>query len=1638
MRRSVLALLAVLLFAVAAFGDTIIDTVAGGGPNNLPAVSASLNNPRAVATDAAGNLYIASPAQSRVFRVTSAGQLTVFAGNGDSGSSGDGGPATQATLGCPRGVALDAAGNLYIADECNSVVRKVSGGVISTVAGNGSMGSDGDGGPAIDASLGCPFGLAVDGAGSLYIADRCQERVRKVTAGIITTFAGNGTTGSGGDGGPAANAALSNPMGVAVDGAGNVYIADHDNYRIRKVTAGAISTFAGNGSSTPSGDGGAATAAGIGCAAAVAVDAGGSVFLVNNCDNLVRKVSGGNITAFAGDGILTFAGDGGPATAASLACPAGAAADAVGNVFIADMCNNRVRKVTLGIINTFAGNGTVAFSGDGGLAVNASLSSPTGAAVDAAGNLYIADQANAVIRKVSGGVITTVAGNGSFTFGGDGGPALNAGINPLAVVVDGAGNLYIADQSNNRVRKVTLAGVISTFAGNGTTVFGGDDGPATAAGISCPSGLALDTAGDLFIADRCHNRVREVTPDGTIHTVAGNGTSGSSGDGSPAINASLGCPFGLAVDSSGSLFIVDECQQNVRQVTPDGIIHTFAGTGVPGYTGDGGPATGATLSFPFGVAVDAAGDVFIADSSNNVIRKVAPGGAISTFAGNGNFSFSGDGGPATAATLACPFGVALDAAGNLFISDQCNNRIRRVSGSGSVVVIPVVLTSNPSPSTFGQMVTFTATVTPATATGTAEFFDGTTSLGTASLAAGSASLSTASLVAGAHSITAAYSGDVTFSGGASTPFGQVVNKATPVFSNLSSPAIPVGTASTTLSGTIGLGSLVPTGAVSITLNGATQSANIQNDGSFSASFGTGSLAVAGSPYAITYTYGGDANFTSASDSSKNLTVTPASTSITVTAPTVTYNAAGSVTVAVSSAGGVPTGSVALSVDGGAASSLPLSAGSATFSISSPSAGDHSLGAAYAAQGNFAASSATATLHVNKASTSTAVASSANPSAFGQSVTLTASVTSGSGSPSGSVQFFDGTTMLGTGGLSAGSATLALNNLAVGSHSITARYLGDANFDVSAAAALSQAVSKAATSTALASSVLSPTVGQPVTFTATVSTLCPPAVGVPTGTVQFSIDGSPAGGAVALAGGTAAMTTSSMTPGQHTIAATYTGDGNFNGSTSPGLSRTVSSAYTGTSLAASSNPSIFGGKVTFTATVSAGGAGPVTGTVQFSIDGSPFGAPVALAGGAASFSTSSLAAGSHTITGAYSGNANYPAGKGTLSQSVKPAPTASTVTVTPKTQQYSDLVSFTATLNPAIVNGLAPAQSVTFLVGTQTMGTAALAVVNGVLTAKLSNIPLLEPTPFGAAPTRQMAPDKHTVTAVFSGINPNFAVGNPQTSLTITPDDARVNYTGARSASTATSQSGNATVTLSVTVRDTSDVAGAAHDKTPGDIRNATVTFIDRNTNTPIATVPVGLVSAGDTETGTATYEWPVNIGKASSASFKVGVVVGGYYTRDNAGHSIAITVSRPSDEWVTGNGTLLLKNSAGAAAGGAGSSASFSFNAKFTSDGKKFQGSFQTTVHNGGRTYQIPSSSIGSLAAGNDAATFDGTATIEDITNPKSPVTLDGNAVFQINMTGKTLGITVWKQTGGLWFSSDWDGKKTVPLQPTSGSLTIH
>jgi sugar lactone lactonase YvrE len=652
-------------------------------------------------------------------------------------------------LGFPTSVVLDGAGNVYVTDlYSNRVFKMATTGNVTVVAGNGARGgiSGGNGGPAISASLSYLTGVAVDSSGNIFIAERSNCRIRKVSAqtGNISTVAGTGTCFYFGDGVPATSAALNDPSGVAVDGSGNLFIADTWNCLVREVSAstGVISTLAG----TPpdptgllhcgySGDGGPAISAKVGFSNGVAVDGSGTVFIADPSSCVIRRISTstGIISTVAGTGSCGYSGDGGPGTSATVNAPNGVAVDHSGNVFIADTSNCVIRKVASsnGQIVTVAGDFSVGcgYSGDGGLATSAQINQPYGVAVDSSGNFFIADYKNSVIREVSSSTasISTFAGvtvpdpnlNGHLiglpALSGDGYLATDGELGFLndtpygaGMATDSSGNVYIADTANNAIRKISAAtGIMTTVAGNGLIGHSGDGGPATQAELFYPRDVAVDSAGNIYIMDSGNCVVRKITAStGVISTVAGTLPDNSggfnncdfSGDGGPATSAQL-YPIdllipagGIAVDRSGNIFIADTGNGVIRAVSAStGIITTVAGIPLSLFvgTGDGGPATSATLFAPYGVAVDRSGNIFIADTDDYAIREVmAVNGNIFTIAGNIALGqgFSGDGGPAGSAQLRNVFGgLFLDSAGNLFIPDPANCLIRRVSGSTGII-----------------------------------------------------------------------------------------------------------------------------------------------------------------------------------------------------------------------------------------------------------------------------------------------------------------------------------------------------------------------------------------------------------------------------------------------------------------------------------------------------------------------------------------------------------------------------------------------------------------------------------------------------------------------------------------------------------------------------------------------------------------------------------------------------------------------------------------------------------------------------------------------------------------------------------------------------------------------------------------
>lgn len=405
--------------------------------------------------------------------------------------------------------------------------------------------------------------------------------------------------------------------------------------------------------------------------------------------------------------------------------------------------------------------------------------------------------------------------------------------------------------------------------------------------------------------------------------------------------------------------------------------------------------------------------------------------------------------------------------------------------------------------------------------------------------------------------------------------------------------------------------------------------------------------------------------------------------------------------------------------------------------------------------------------------------------------------------------------------------------------------------------------------------------------------------------------------------------------------------------------------------------------------------------------------------------------------------------------VTPRTTTGTVTISPNPQQYSDTVNFQVTLSNAVKCGQQAATSVTIFVGTQNMGTIPLVINGSSLEATLASIPLLEPTPFGTAPTGNMSPGIHTVTAVFNGANTNFGVTDATAPLTINPEDARAYYTGACFAGTQSVNSYNAIVTLSATFKDITAVVGdPAWDPYAGDLRNATISFINRDNNTIIAAnVPFGLVNPSDPTIAVATYNWNVTI-SGNSQTFTVGIIIGGYYTRNSSADNTILTVSLPAADFVTGGGYLVLSSAAGIKAGDVGSKNNFGFNAKYNRRGNTLQGNVNSIVRkteiDGLHIYQIKcnnltSISVQSSGTGTGKATINGRANIQDITNPLAPIGIDNDGSLQIKLTDSgqpgtydSIAITIWNRNGGLWYASKWNTTRTIEQVLGGGNLSVN
>jgi gliding motility-associated-like protein len=717
-----------------------VSTLAGSGAVGSAdgtGVAASFKNPSGIAIDGAGNLYVTDGGNNMIRMITPAGVVTTFAGSTLSGSID--GTGAAAKFKSPRGIAINGAGDFYVADYGNNQIRKITAaGVVTTLAGSGAPGSLN--GTGLAATFNSPIALATDAAGNIYVADYAGNQVREVTpAGVVTTLAGSGVAGSAN--GTGAAATFKNPFGITVDNAGNVYVADRGNSLIRKITAaGVVSTLAGSGVTGSAN--GTGIAAQLNDPRGITTDASGNLYVADYGGHQIRKIllSGYAINTILPGG-LSFNSTTGiiSGTAGAVSPPINyqvtaynGSGSSTANVNIKislplipapnityTTSNNYTSGVALNLspvnsggavpatiysqVATLAGSG--ASGSANGAGTVATFVNPLGMATDASGNIYVADFTANLIRKITpAGAVSTLAGSGAVGSANGTGAAASFK-NPSGIAIDGAGNVYVADGGNNMIRMITPAGVVTTFAGS--TSSGTTNGTGAAAKFQVPRGIAIDGVGDFYVADYGNNQIRKITAAGVVTTLAGSGALGSlNGTG---LAATFNSPFALATDAGGNVYVADYAGNQVRKITPAGVVTTLAGSGAAGSVNGTGAA--AMFKSPFGIAVDNAGNIYVADRGNSLLRKVTAAGVVTTFAGSGvSGSANGIG---AAAQFNDPRGITTDLSGNIYVADFGGHQVRKIALTGYTITtsLPAGLTFN---GTTGAISGIPTAATPAT------------------------------------------------------------------------------------------------------------------------------------------------------------------------------------------------------------------------------------------------------------------------------------------------------------------------------------------------------------------------------------------------------------------------------------------------------------------------------------------------------------------------------------------------------------------------------------------------------------------------------------------------------------------------------------------------------------------------------------------------------------------------------------------------------------------------------------------------------------------------------------------------------------------------------------------------------------
>ncbi|HEY4008765.1 MAG TPA: Ig-like domain repeat protein, partial [Acidobacteriaceae bacterium] len=1109
-------------------------------------------------------------------------------------------------------------------------------GVINTIAGNQfwtySPGNENY--PANASSLYLPYGIVVDPSGRIFISDTLNGRVRIVdTSGKISTIAGDGTFGYSGDGGPATSAEVNEPSGLAIDGAGNIYFADSGNDVIRRIDA-------------------------------------------------VTNV----ITTIAGmPGSAGFAGDGGAATAARLSGPQGVAFDAAGNLFIADTGNDIVRKVdaTNGTISTVAGEpGEAAYTGEGTATANM-LNMPWSVAIGPDGALYIADTGNSRIRRVIGGVISTVAGSNYQTFGGDGGPAIQAALNqPYGVALDPAGDLYVADSGNHCIRKVSPGSgvangtaLIQTIIGMpGSEGFSGDGKAANVAQVNGPYALYFAQNGDFYFADTHNDRIREVaaTPfsmpqfldtkatkvsaDVQTENVDSDGNTDLNLSAPTLSNAELDagtttCSFTQPTPHGTTCVVGVEFAPWIAQQNLTGSVTLRSDAAntpvVIDIWGNGLDVNPTTVTVTSSASPSVLNQNVLLTATVTNMNQGALTGAVTFTDGVttlcSNVNLSGE-------SAACPASFSTVGQHTITASYSGDANNEAMSGTMQQTVkqqATIALALNPTETTVTNNVTLTATVTPSNGTGTITFYDGGTALpgATVALSGGTASFSTTQLAPGTHTLTAKYSGDASNAAGTSSAASVSIDQAATTTTLSTTNANPtVGDAVTLTAVVSGTDGFTPTGSVAFKDNGTLMPGSPATLNGSTATLTVNSLGPGN--HEIVATYSGDTDDAVSYTSSGLLeTVAQIATVTTLTSDGNPLSAGATLhltaTVALvqgANADGPLTGQVTFTDGDTSLGTVAIDGhGNATIAVSALQVGTHGIVAAYGGATNYTVSNSAALLEqIQKATTTVAMTSSAASVLAGEPLNLTVTIASSTGVPIGTVTFNDGLSALSTVPLSVqGTAILSISTLAVGSHTLTATYNGDANYSGITSSALSEIVALAEPTVTISGPANNVDVGTAVTVA---GGMTGPGI-KPTGTLMLRNGGNTIASQPVPPTGQFSFVTSSLPLGTNRLSVVYSGDEDNSSVTSPTTVVTVQLAATATALSASSNPGTAGEPVTFTASVVSDSPG-VSGTIAFFDGATSLGTARLGANGTGVLSVPALGFGVHAITAVYNGDSQH--------------------------------------------------------------------------------------------------------------------------------------------------------------------------------------------------------------------------------------------------------------------------------------------------------------------------------------------------------------------------------------------------------------